>query len=124
MGLAWDYSEKSSRDQILSTYKLAEDGRTTKLLDDLGTFYTEGNSTQTATHNQPFSEAQIELEKLLSAATPPSNTQAGGVQRVVLSLIGRIFPLPVRRKVVSFVVRNYARFNPSSPWNLSWKPKN
>lgn len=123
MGLAWDYTEKSSREQILSTYKLAEDGRTTKLLDDLGTFYTEGNSTQTATHSQTFSDAQIELEKILSAATPPSNAQAGGVQRAVLTLIGRLFPLPIRRKVVSFVVRIYARFSPSSPWNLSWKPK-
>lgn len=124
MGLAWDYKEKSSREQILATYKLAEDGRTTNLLEELGAFYSEGNSTQTATHSQRLSEAQIELKKLLSAATPPSNTQAGGVQRVVLSLIGRLFPLPIRRKVVSLVVRIYARLNPTSPWNLSWKPKN
>ncbi len=123
MGLAWDYTETNSREQVLATYKLAEDGRTTKLLEELGAFYAEGNSTPTATHGQPFSEAQIELERLLSAATPPSNVQAGGMQRVVLTLIGRLFPLPIRRKVVSFVVRIYARLNPTSPWNLSWKPK-
>lgn len=123
MGLAWDYTETNSREQILATYKLAEDGRTTKLLEELGAFYAGGNSTQTATHSQPFSKAQIELEKLMSAATPPSNTQAGGVQPVVLSLIGRLFPLPIRRRVVSLLVRIYARLNPMSPWNLSWKPK-
>lgn len=124
MGLAWDYTETNSRKQILQTYKLAEDGRTTKLLEELGAFYAGGNSTQTQTHSQPLSKSQIELEELLSAATPPSNAQAGGVQRAVLTLIGRLFPLPIRRKVVSFVVRIYARFNPASPWNLSWKPKN
>jgi glycosyltransferase involved in cell wall biosynthesis len=123
MALAWDYTEKSSREQILATYKLAEDGRTTKLLEELGAFYAEGNSTLTATYSKPFSEAQIELEKLLSAATPPSNAQAGEAQHFLLTLIGRLFPLPIRRKVVAFVVRIYARWNPTSPWNLSWKPK-
>jgi glycosyltransferase involved in cell wall biosynthesis len=123
MALAWDYTEKNSREQILQTYKLAEDGRTTKLLEELGAFYAEGNSTPTARYSKPFSGAQIELEKLLSAATPPSNSQASAAQRLLLTLIGRLFPLPIRRKVVSFVVRIYARLNPTSPWNLSWKPK-
>jgi glycosyltransferase involved in cell wall biosynthesis len=124
MGLAWDYTEKNSREQILATYKMAEAGRTTKLLEELGAFYAEGNSTQTVTQSHPLSKAQIELEKLLNAATPPSNAQAGGVQRAALTLIGMFFPLPIRRKVVSFVARIYARLNPESPWNLSWKPKN
>ena len=123
MGIAWDYSETNSRDQILSTYKLAEDGRTTKLLEDLGAFYAEGQSIQTEKKNLVPSNSQIELEKLLSASTPPSNAQASEVQRFLLTLIGRLLPLPIRRKVVSFVVRIYARLNPTSPWNLSWKPK-
>jgi hypothetical protein len=123
MGIAWDYSEPASRTQILATYKLAEDGRTTKLLEDLGAFYEEGDSISPETKNQTPSDSQIELEKLLSAATPPSNAQANGAQRFVLTVIGALFPLPIRRKVVSFVVRFYASLNPTSPWNLSWKPK-
>jgi len=123
MGIAWDYSEPTSRSQILATYKLAEDGRTTKLLEDLGAFYEEGDSMSPETKNQTPSDSQIELEKLLSAATPPSNAQANGAQRFVLTVIGALFPLPIRRKVVSFVVRFYASLNPTSPWNLSWKPK-
>ena len=123
MGIAWDYSETNSRDQILSTYKLAEDGRTTKLLEDLGAFYAEGQSIQTEKKNLIPSNSQIELGKLLTASTPPSNAQASEAQRFLLTLIGRLFPLPIRRKVVSFVVRIYARLNPTSPWNLSWKPK-
>ena len=123
MGIAWDYSETNSRDQILSTYKLAEDGRTTKLLEDLGAFYAEGQSIQTEKKNLIPSNSQIKLEKLLSASTPPSNAQASEAQLFLLTLIGRIFPLPIRRKVVSFIVRIYARLNPTSPWNLSWKPK-
>lgn len=123
MGIAWDYSESNSRDQILSTYKLAEDGRTTKLLEDLGAFYEERQSIQTEKNNLIPSNSQIELEKLLSASTPPSNAQASEVQRFLLTFIGRLFPLPIRRKVVSFVVRIHARLNPTSPWNLSWKPK-
>jgi glycosyltransferase involved in cell wall biosynthesis len=124
MGVAWDYTETTSRDQILQTYKLAEEGRTTKLLEELGAYYVEVQATPKVKHSQPFSDAQIELEKLLSAATPPSNTQAGGAQRFVLALIGRLLPLPLRRKVVSFVVRVFTKFAPTSPWNLSWKPKN
>lgn len=123
MGMAWDYTETTSRDQIVQTYKLAEDGRTTKLLEELGAFYDEGQTSPTGTNSQSLSEAQIELEKLLSAATPPSNVQAGGAQRFVLTLIGRLLPLPIRRKVVSLVVRLYTKLVPTSPWNLSWKPK-
>jgi hypothetical protein len=123
MGMAWDYTETTSRDQILQTYKLAEDGRTTRLLEELGAFYAEGQTSPTGKHNKPFSTTQIELEKLLSASTPPSNAQASEAQRLLLTFIGRLFPLPIRRKMVSFVVRIYARFNPTSPWNLSWKPK-
>jgi len=123
MGMAWDYTETTSRDQIVQTYKLAEDGRTTKLLEELGVFYAEVQTSPTGTHSQPISKTQIELEKLLSAATPPSNAQAGGAQRFVLTLIGRLLPLPIRRKVVSLVVRLYTKMVPTSPWNLSWKPK-
>lgn len=123
MGIAWDYSEVNSRDQILRTYKLAEDGRTTKLLEDLGAFYAEGQSIPTEKNNLTLSNSQSQLEKLLSVSAPPSNAQASGVQRFLLTLLGRLLPLPIRRKVVSLVVRNYARLNPTSPWNLSWKPK-
>jgi hypothetical protein len=104
------------------TYKLAEGARATKLLEELGAFYNEERLNPMAT-NQPLSEAQIELEKLLNAATPPSNTQAGGAQRFVLSLIGKLLPLPIRRKVVTFAVRIFTKFVPTSAWNLSWKPK-
>ena len=123
MGIAWDYSENTSRQQIIQTYKLAEDGRTTKLLEELGNFYTEGQTAPTAKHSKPFSDAQIELEKLLSSATPGSNVQVGVAQSLILNLIGRLLPLRIRRQVISFVVRVYARLNPMSPWNLSWKPK-
>lgn len=123
MALAWDYTEKNSREQILITYKLAEAGRTTKLLDDLGAFYAEGASSRTASESQTETNAQIELEKLLSASKPLSNVPASRIQRLVLGSIGKFLPLPIRRKVVSFVVRIYARLNPTSPWNLSWKPK-
>jgi hypothetical protein len=123
MALAWDYTEKHSREQILITYKLAEAGRTTKLLDDLGAFYAEGASSRTESESQTETNAQIELEKLLSASKPLSNVPASRIQSLVLGSIGRFLPLPIRRKVVSFVVRIYARLNPTSPWNLSWKPK-
>lgn len=124
MGMAWDYTETSSRQEIIKTYKLAEGGRATKLLEELGAFYNEERLDLMTVQNQPLSEAQIELENLLNAATPPSNTQAGGAQSFVLTLIGRLLPLPLRRKVVSFVVRVFTKFVPTSPWNLSWKPKN
>ena len=123
MGIAWDYYETNSRDQILRTYKLVEDGRTTKLLEDLGVFYADGPSIPTENTNLIPSNSLIELEKLLSASTPPSNAQASEPQRFLLTFIGRLLPLPIRRKVVSFVVRIYAGLNPTSPWNLSWKPK-
>lgn len=123
MALAWDYTEKNSREQVLITYRIAEAGRTTKLLEDLGTFYADGVSSQTASQSQTDTNAQIELKKLLSVSKPLSNAPASRIQRVALGLIGRLFPLPTRRKVVSFVVRIYARLNPTSPWNLSWKPK-
>ena len=119
MGIAWDYSETVSRDQIIAIYKLAEDGRTSKLLEELGAFYAKGHSTPSAIPSQPLSQAQIELEKLLSKATPPSNSQAQSAQRFVLTMIGRLLPLSIRRRVVSFAVRLYAKFNPRSPWNLS-----
>lgn len=123
MALAWDYTEPTSREQILQTYKLAEDGRTTKLLEELGVFYHEGQTSPPAIQDHPFSDAQRELEKLLSAASPPSNAQAGGAQRFALTLIGRLLPLSIRRKVVSLAVRLFTKFVPTSPWNLSWKPK-
>jgi hypothetical protein len=123
MGLAWDYSDTTSREQILQTYKLAEDGRTTKLLLELGALYDEGHTTKEPPKAQQHSESQIELEKLLSAVTPPSNAQAGGAQRIVLTLIGGLLPLSIRRKIVLLVVRLYTKLSPTSPWNLSWKPK-
>jgi hypothetical protein len=123
MGMAWDYTETNSRQQIIKTYKLAEGARATKLLEELGAFYNEERLNPMATQNQPLSEAQIELEKLLNAATPRSNAQAGGAQRFVLSLIGKLLPLPIRRKVVTFAVRIFTKFVPTSVWNLSWKPK-
>ena len=123
MALAWDYTEKNSREQILITYKLAEAGRTTKLLEDLGVFYAEGGSRQAASESQPENNAQVQLQKLLSASRPLSNAPASRIQRIFLGLIGGLFPLPIRRRVVFSVVRIYARLNPTSPWNLSWKPK-
>jgi glycosyltransferase involved in cell wall biosynthesis len=119
MSLAWDYTDKNAREQILTTYRLAEDGRTAKLLEDLGVFYAEGRRTPATATGQSLSDAQIELVRLLGETKPPSNSQTGGAQRFVLTLIGRLLPLPIRRKVVSFVVRLYSRLNPSSPWNLT-----
>lgn len=123
MGLAWDYSEDVSRKQILDTYKIAEDGRTTKLLEELGALYSGSDSVKPLIQKQSLSQAQIELEKLLEAAAPPSNSQAGTVQKVLLNIVGRILPLAIRRKVVGKLLQLYSRFNPQSPWNLSWKPK-
>jgi hypothetical protein len=121
MGMAWDYTETTSREQILKTYKLAEDGRTTKLLEELGAFYAEENSTKTETSGKPSSPAQIELEKLLSDATPPSTSQASRAQRFLLTSIGLILPLAIRRKAIASIVRLYSKFVPNSPWNLFWK---
>jgi len=123
MAMAWDYTEKTSREQILKTYMLAEDGRTTKLLEELGVFFSEDRSVPTNSSSQRLSDAQIELEILLSKAAPPSNTQAKRAQRFVLTFIGKLLPLRIRRKVVSFAVRLYSKFNPRSPWNLSWGPR-
>ena len=123
MCIAWDYTETTSREQIVQTYKLTEDGRTTKLLEELGAFYAEGQTSPTGTLSHSSSDAQIELEKLLSAAKPRSNTPASRIQKLVLGLIGRLLPLQIRRKVVAFAVRFYSILNPTSPWNLSWKHK-
>jgi hypothetical protein len=122
MGLAWDYTDTTSREQILATYKLAEDGRTTKLLEELGAYYA-GSHVSPTTGSPHLSDAQIELEILLSTAAPSSNAQAGRRQRFVITLIGKLLPLRIRRKVVSFAVRLYSKFNPRSPWNLSWGSK-
>lgn len=121
MGIAWDYTEKTSREQIMQTYRLADEGRTTKLLEELGAFYAEGSPTLTTTYDGTFSEAQIQLEKLLSIATPPSNAKASAAQQFLLNLLGRPLPLVLRRRVVSFVVRIYTKLVKKSPWNLSWK---
>jgi glycosyltransferase involved in cell wall biosynthesis len=122
MGLAWDYTDTTSREQILATYKVAEDGRTTKLLEELGAYYAGSNAPPT-TVSPHLSDAQVELEILLSTASPPSNAQAGRTQLFVLTFIGKLLPLRIRRKVVSFAIRLYSKFNPRSPWNLSWGPK-
>jgi hypothetical protein len=124
MGMAWDYTEAASREQIAQTYKLAEDGRATKLLAELGVFYGEGQKEIAEPLSQPYSEAQIGLEKLLRSATPPSNSQPGKAQRLIINLIGKLLPLPVRRRVVSFALRLYAKYAPNSHWNLSWTTKN
>jgi hypothetical protein len=124
MGVAWDYSEGLSREQIVKTYRLAEDGRTAKLLEDLGTFYNGSEPSVNKTHQQDLTQSQRDLEILLAGAAPASNTQGGQFQRVILTFIGRFLPLSFRRRVVAFLVRGYARLYPKSPWNLSWKPKN
>lgn len=122
MGLAWDYTDTTSREQILATYKLAEDGRTTKLLEELGAYYA-GSHVTPINGSEPLSDAQIELENLLSTAAPLSNSQADNAQRFLLTFIGKLLPLRIRRKVISFAVRLYSKFNPGSPWNLSWDSK-
>jgi hypothetical protein len=123
MGMAWDYSESVSRDQLLKTYRLAEDGRTTKLLRDLGAFYDESDSPAAPSENSALTNAEIHLIQLLDEAAPPSNTSEGGAQKALLTFVGRILPLSIRRKVIAFLVRVYSKFDPKSPWNLSWKPK-
>jgi glycosyltransferase involved in cell wall biosynthesis len=123
MGMAWDYSESVSRDQLLKTYRLAEDGRTTKLLRDLGAFYEESDSLAAPSENSALTNSEIHLVQLLDEAAPPSNTSEGGAQKALLTFVGRILPLGIRRKVIAFLVRVYSKFDPKSPWNLSWKPK-
>jgi hypothetical protein len=123
MGLAWDYSEDVSRTQILDTYKIAEDGRTTKLLEELGALYSGSESVKPIIQKQNLSQAQIDLEKILDEAAPPSNSQARTVQKVLLNIVGRILPLGIRRKVIGKLLQLYSSLNPQSPWNLSWKPK-
>jgi len=124
MGMAWDYSESISRDQLIRTYNLAEDGRTTKLLEDLGAFYGAEDFPANDLDKSELTEAQVGLVRLLDAAIPGSNTQGGEGQKRILTLVGRLLPLPIRRQAVAFLVKIYARFDPKSPWNLSWKPKN
>jgi hypothetical protein len=124
MGLAWDYSEDVSRTQILDTYKIAEDGRTTKLLEELGALYSAPDSVEQVIQKQNLSQAQIDLEKLLDEAAPPSNSQAGTLQKALLNIVGRILPLATRRKVIRKLLQVYSKLNPQTPWNLSWKPKN
>lgn len=124
MGIAWDYTESASREQIMQTYKLAEDSRTTRLLEELGAFYAEGHLTPPEANNHTPSPPQTDLEKLLSSVTPLSNVEATHTQRGVLTLFAKLFPLPIRRRVISFAVRMYVIFNPRSTWNLSWRPKN
>jgi hypothetical protein len=124
MGLAWDYSDPVSRSQIYETYKIAEDGRTTKLLEDLGVFYSGSSQVVTSGVSGRKSKAQSELEDLLDLATPASNKEGSRAQRIALTFIGIMLPLSMRRKVVSVLVRFHSRFYPQSPWNLAWKPKN
>jgi glycosyltransferase involved in cell wall biosynthesis len=119
MGMAWDYSESVSRDQLLKTYRLAEDGRTTKLLRDLGAFYAEPDSLAVPKVNGTLTNAEIQLVQLLDDAAPPSTISGGEAQKVLLTLIGRILPIQIRRKVIAFLVRAYSKFETKSPWNLS-----
>jgi hypothetical protein len=123
MGLAWDYSEPVSRTQIYETYKIAEDGRTTKLLEELGALYSGLNQVKSPGRLQEKSNAQSELDELLNQAAPTSNSQGSRAQRLALTFIGRLLPLPLRRKVVSAATRLYSVFFPKSQWNLAWKPK-
>jgi glycosyltransferase involved in cell wall biosynthesis len=123
MGLAWDYSENISRDQIHRTYMIAEDGRTTKLLEELGAFYSDYSRSSKVEGEIGSSPGQAHLVQLLDEAAPRSNTQAKGLERALLNSLSRILPLRLRRKILSFLIRLYSRFDPKSPWNLSWKPK-
>lgn len=120
MALAWDYTDTTSREQILDTYKLAESSRVTKLLEELGVFYSDGLPVQETTKSQYRSDVQIDLEKLLTASKPPSNIPAPRAHRYVLTWIAILMPLPIRRKIVALAIRLYSKFYPSSPWNFSW----
>ena len=124
MAIAWDYSETVSRDQLIRTYKLAETGRTTKLLEDLGAFYGNTRSSKDELQTSDLTEAQVNLVRLLDEVLPPSNTKGGMLQNAMLTLIARFLPLNIRRNAVAFFVRIFAKIQPKSPWNLSWKPKN
>lgn len=124
MALAWDYTETNSREQILETYKLAEEGRTTKLLEDLGAFYGATDSSTSNKQSAELTNAQLDLEQLLAEAAPPSTIQSTAVQKALLMIIGGLFPIRVRRKVIAFLVKSFAKLDPKSPWNLSWTPKN
>jgi hypothetical protein len=124
MGMAWDYSDGISRDQIIKTYRLAEDGRTTKLLEELGVLFDGSNGSPAPLGTNEITEAQINLVRLLDEAVPPSNAQGSEAQKSFLRLIGALLPLKFRRKFIAFLVRIYVRFDPQSPWNLSWKPNN
>jgi hypothetical protein len=123
MGLAWDYSESISRDQIHRTYMIAEDGRTTKLLEELGAFYSDYSRSSKGEGEIWSSPGQAHLAQLLDEAAPRSNTQAKGPERALLTSLSRVLPLRLRRKILSFLIRLHSRFDPKSPWNLSWKPK-
>jgi hypothetical protein len=120
MGSAWDYSEKNSREQVLETYKIAEDGRTAKLLRDLGAFY---SGPQASLVQNQWSTSRNELLKMLNDTVPPSNVKSGVLLRTTLRVFGAVLPLPIRRRVVAFLVRFYSLLKPKSPWNLAWKPK-
>jgi hypothetical protein len=124
MAMAWDYSETVSRDQLIRTYKLAESGRTTKLLEDLGAFYRITRPSKDEIQTIDLTDAQVSLVRLLDEVLPKSNSKGGKTQKAVLTLIGRLLPLKIRRKTIAFFLRIYARVQPKSPWNLSWKPKN
>jgi len=123
MGLAWDYSEHISRDQIQKIYKIAEDGRTTKLLEELGVFYSHFPQSTTSQIHPGRSNFELHLQQLLDEAIPRSNAQANGLQKVLLISISRLLPLRIRRKILAFLLSLYSRFDTKSPWNLSWKPK-
>ena len=123
MGLAWDYSEQISRDQIQKTYKIAEDARTTKLLEELGVFYSHFQESTTRQISAGRSGYELQIRQLLDDAIPRSNAQASSLQKVLLISISRLLPLRIRRKVIAFLVRLYSGFDTKSPWNLSWKPK-
>jgi hypothetical protein len=124
MALAWDYAEPNSREQILRTYKLAEDGRTTKLLGDLGILYRNSEISDQSPSIAPLSkEISQSIERILDSATPPSNIQGSGALKVLLTVIAGILPLNLRRSAVKLLVKMYVALNPKSAWNLSWNPK-
>lgn len=124
MGMAWDYSETISRDQLIRTYKLADASRTIKLLGELGAFFADSESSTDQLRVSKLTDAQAELVRFLDQATPASKTPGREAQKAVLAVIAKILPLQIRRRVVALLVRIYVSFNPKSPWNLSWKPKN
>jgi hypothetical protein len=125
MAAAWSYSEPNSRDKILEIYKVASDGRTIKLLNDLAGLYGQtGKSSELKSSYAMNSKTSEELKKLLAGGLPASNQKANPLFKVALSFLSLFLPLPLRRKVVGALIRFVSKLLPNSAWNLNWRPKN